>query len=248
MSELMPEKPNALITGGTKGIGRAVAMKLASAGYHVLANYHSDDVAAQETAEIIQKQGGSCELLKFDVGNPEEVAKSLAPILEKNERAIDVLVNNAGVTADTAMVWMTEKNWKEVLSTNLYSFFYVTKPVVKRMVLQRKGRIVSIASIAGQTGSRGQVNYSASKGGIIAASKSLAVEVAARNITVNVVAPGFIDTEMLKGLSLEKILPYIPMKRLGRPEEVASAVLFLISPESSYITGQVLAINGGMYT
>ena len=243
----MSEKPNALITGASRGIGKAISIQMAEAGYHVILNYYANDQAAHDTLATIEQNGGSGELVKFDVSNRSAVQAALLPIFEAANRPIDVLVNNAGVIADSALVWMSESDWQRVIATNLDAFFYVTKIIVKRMIVQRRGRIISIASLAGQAGSRGQVNYSAAKAGVIAASKSLALEVATRGITVNVVSPGFIDTEMTADLPRKQILAHIPMRRFGRPEEVAAAVLFLAAPDSAYITGQVLAINGGMY-
>ncbi|WP_372365838.1 3-oxoacyl-ACP reductase FabG [Candidatus Uabimicrobium sp. HlEnr_7] len=243
----MEDKKNALVTGGSKGIGRAISVDLAQAGYHVMINYHSDDKAANLTKELIETQGGSASLLKFDVANPTEVDKNLLPLFEEKKQSIEVLVNNAGIIRDNSIVWMSKENWSDVISTNLDAFFYVTKIISKRMVKQRYGRIISIASTSGQAGMRGQVNYSASKGGIIAATKSLAIELASRKITANVVAPGFIGTEMVAHVDQEKVLPHIPMKRIGSPEEVAAVVGFLASSKSSYITGQVIAVNGGMY-
>lgn len=243
----MEEKKNALITGGSKGIGRAISIELATNGYHVMINYHSDDDAANTTKEMIEEQGGSASLLKFDVANFAEVQQHLLPIFEEQKQGIEVLINNAGIIRDNSIVWMSKDNWDDVIRTNLDAFFYVTKIISKRMVKQKYGRIISIASTSGQAGMRGQVNYSASKGGIIAATKSLAIELASRKITANVVAPGFIDTEMVQHVDQEKVLPHIPMKRIGTPEEVAAVVGFLASAKSSYITGQVIAVNGGMY-
>ena len=243
----MEEKKNALITGGSKGIGRAISIELATSGYHVMINYHSDDDAANTTKEMIEKQGGSASLLKFDVANFDEVQQHLQPIFEEQKQRVEVLVNNAGIIRDNSIVWMSKDNWDDVIRTNLDAFFYVTKIISKRMVKQKYGRIISIASTSGQAGMRGQVNYSASKGGIIAATKSLAIELASRKITANVVAPGFIDTEMVQHVDQEKVLPHIPMKRIGTPQEVAAVVGFLASAKSSYITGQVIAVNGGMY-
>lgn len=243
----MDEKMNALVTGGSKGIGRAISTELAQAGYHIMLNYHSDDDAATKTKEMIEELGGSVTLLKFDVADFDQVEQHLLPIFEEQKQNIEVLVNNAGIIRDNAIVWMSKENWDDVLGTNLNAFFYVTKIVSKRMVRQKRGRIISIASTSGQSGMRGQVNYSASKGGIIAATKSLAIELASRKITANVVAPGFIDTEMVEHVNKDMVLPHIPMKRMGTPEEVAAVVGFLASEKSSYITGQVIAVNGGMY-
>lgn len=243
----MPKK-NILITGATKGIGRAISLKFAqNEEYHLILNYHKDDKAAKKLETEIIESGGSCELLKFDVSKAEEV-NLLSDMFIEKERPIYALINNAGIRADTALVWMTNENWKDVLSVNLDSFYHVTKIIIKRMILQKEGRIISIASTAGETGVKGQCNYAASKAGLIGASKSLAMEVAKRKITVNVVSPGFIETEMLEGLNLKEIKKQIPMQRLGKPEEVASVVYFLASPESSYITGQVISVNGGIYT
>ena len=243
----MDEKKNALVTGGSKGIGRAISVELAQAGYHVMINYHSDDEAANATKNIIEEQGGTATLLKFDVADFDQVQQHLLPIFVEQKQGIEVLVNNAGIIRDNSIVWMSRENWDDVIRTNLDAFFYVTKIISKRMVKQKYGRIISIASTSGQSGMRGQVNYSASKGGIIAATKSLAIELASRKITANVVAPGFVDTEMVQHVDQEKVIPFIPMKRIGTPEEVAAVVGFLASAKSSYITGQVIAVNGGMY-
>lgn len=243
----MSDKPNALITGASKGIGRAISLELAKSGYHIMLNYHSNDEAAKETQDAIEKIGGSSSLLKFDVGQVEEVNKHLLPLFEEEKQEIDVFVHNAGIAIDNALVWMSKEDWNKVIATNLDSFYYVSKIIAKRMIRQRRGRIIAISSVSGQTGMRGQMNYSASKAGLIAASKSLAIEVASRKITVNVVSPGFIDTEMVEHIDKDKVLPLIPMKRVGQPEEIAAVVDFLASSKSSYITGQVIGVNGGMY-
>jgi 3-oxoacyl-[acyl-carrier protein] reductase len=237
----------ALVTGASRGIGRAIALALAQAGCFILLNYRSRHADAESTLAELQRGGGCGELCPFDVADAGSSEKAVAAILEKHQR-IDVLVNNAGVREDALMVFMQAEQWSKIINTNLNSFFNVTQPVVKQMALNRWGRIVSIASTAGQTGVEGQANYSAAKAGLIGASRSLAREVAKRGVTVNVVAPGFIETDMVAGLPREAILAQIPAARLGKPEEVAAAVAFLCSDAAGYITGAVLNVNGGVYT
>jgi 3-oxoacyl-[acyl-carrier protein] reductase len=241
------DKRVALVTGASRGIGRAVASALAASGYYVLINFRRRLPEAEEALRLIQVKGGTGELCPFDVANTQTSEQAIAAVLEKHKR-IDVLVNNAGVRHDSLLVFMTPEQWSDVIATNLNSFFNVTKPVSKAMAMQRRGRIVSIASTAGQTGVEGQTNYSAAKAGLIGASKALAREVAKRGVTVNVLAPGFIETEMTEGLPREQVMAQIPAGRLGKPEEVAAAAVFLCSDSASYITGAVLNINGGVYT
>ena len=241
------EKRIALVTGASRGIGRAVAAALAATGCHVLINYRSRQPDAKETLALIERAGGSGELCPFDVADAAASAQAIARVLQSHQR-IDVLVNNAGIRHDALMVFMSAEQWSQVIATNLNSFFNVTQPIVKSMALQRRGRIVTIASTAGQTGVEGQTNYAAAKAGVIGASKALAREVAKRGVTVNVLAPGFIETEMTTGLPREALLAQIPAGRFGRPEDVAAAAVFLCSDAASYITGAVLNVNGGVYT
>lgn len=241
------DKRVALVTGASRGIGRAVATALAAAGHHVLLNFRRGQSGAEETQTQIQRAGGSAELCPFDVADTTASEQAITAVLQKHKR-IDVLVNNAGIRKDSLLVFMTPEQWMEVIATNLNSFFNVTKPVAKAMAMQRRGRIVSVASTAGQTGVEGQTNYSAAKAGLIGASKALAREVAKRGVTVNVLAPGFIETDMTEGLPREQILAQIPAGRLGKPDEVAAAAVFLCSDSAAYITGAVLSINGGVYT
>ena len=241
------DKRIALVTGASRGIGRAVAVALAADGCHVLINFRSRQPAAEETLALIQRAGGTGELSPFDVADATASEQAIAKILQTHQR-IDVLVNNAGIRHDSLLVFMQPEQWAQVLATNLNSFFNVTKPVAKQMALQRRGRIVSIASTAGQTGVAGQTNYAAAKAGVIGASKALACEVAKRGVTVNVLAPGFIETEMTKDMPRDQMLAQIPAGRLGKPEEVAAAAVFLCSEIAGYITGAVLNINGGIYT
>ena len=235
----------ALVTGASKGIGSSIALALAQDGFHIWLNYRKDHKAASEVAGMVEVTGMKCRLLPFDVSNPEAVQTILAPLLEKEIPY--VLVNNAGLNKDALMVWMTQEEWNDVLSVTLDGFFLVTKTLLNSMLRKRQGRIINIVSTSGQSGLPGQVNYSAAKAGLIGAAKSLAQEVAKRNILVNAVSPGFIETEMTKDIPKEKILPMIPLGRLGRPEEVAGIISFLCSERASYITGQVISVNGGTY-
>lgn len=239
----------ALVTGGSRGIGRAVSLRLAKAGYTVIINYQSNEQAAQETLQAIQSQGGQAELLRFDVCNPESVQSALESWQSSHpEDYIDVLVNNAGIRRDNLLVWMEPDDFEAVLRTNLFSFYHVTRPLLTPMIRHKHGRIINIASLSGITGLPGQCNYAAAKGGLIAATKSLAKEVAKKNVTVNAVAPGFIKTDMTDGLEEAELKKTVPMNRFGSAEEVAALVAFLASDDASYITGECISINGGLYT
>jgi 3-oxoacyl-[acyl-carrier protein] reductase len=247
-SELKGVKDNqvALVTGGSRGIGRAIALELSSAGYETIITYKSNDVSAEETLEVIRSKGGMGEKVRFDVTDSRETERQMDDILARHKN-IRVLVNNAGITADGLFMTMREENWDRVIQTTLKGFYNVTKPVIRRMARNHRGCVVSISSISALVGNKGQANYAAAKAGLIAASRSLASEVARLGIRVNVVAPGLIDTEMIKGVPLQKIKEIIPMARIGRPEEVAKVVRFLCSDDASYITGQVISVNGGMF-
>ena len=242
----MNEEHVALVTGGSRGIGRAIAVELSEAGYKVIITYKSNDRAADETVEIIRSKGGSGEKVRFDVADSKETMKHMDEIILQY-KDIRVLVNNAGVTADGLFIMMSEEDWDRVIQTTLKGFYNVTKPVIKRMVRNHRGSVVSISSVAALIGNRGQANYAAAKSGLIAASRSLASEVARLGVRVNVVAPGLIDTEMIQGAPVDKIKEIIPMARIGKPEEVAKVVRFLCSDDASYITGQVISVNGGMF-
>lgn len=241
------DKKIALITGASRGIGRAIALALAAAGHHALLNFRSRAVEAAETLALIQKSGGSGELCPFDVADASACEQAVAQIFKTHPR-IDILINNAGVRRDALLIFMKPEQWANVIATNLNSFFNLTQPIVKQMALNRWGRVVTIASTSGQTGVEGQANYAAAKAGVIGASKSLAREVAKRGITVNVVAPGFIATEMLAEAQRAQFLAQIPAGRFGQPEEVAAAAAFLCSDSAAYITGAVINVNGGVYT
>jgi 3-oxoacyl-[acyl-carrier protein] reductase len=239
----------ALVTGGSRGIGRAVCLKLAEQGYRILINYKSNDTEALKTLELVREKGSDGELMKFDVSDKKAVDETLGTWLESNkEKVVEVLVNNAGIRQDSLMIWMTDEQWKNVLGSSLDGFYYVTRQVINGMLTKRYGRIVNIVSLSGLKGMPGQTNYSAAKAGVIGATKALAQEVARRGVTVNAVAPGFIRTDMTQDLKEADLKSLIPMQRFGEPEEVADAVIFLASSKASYITGNVLSINGGLYS
>jgi 3-oxoacyl-[acyl-carrier protein] reductase len=239
----------ALVTGGSRGIGRAVCYKVAEMGYYVLVNYKANEQEARKTLAQIKENGGNGELLKFDVGNKDEISQTLNNWIETNpDKYIEVLVNNAGIKDDVLMMWMKDEQWDNVLQTSLGGFFYVTRLILNGMLMKKYGRIINVVSLSGLKGLPGQVNYSAAKAGVIGATKALAQEVARMGITVNAVAPGFIATDMTADLDEKELRLMIPVKRFGKPEEVAHAVGFLASAEAGYITGEVLSINGGLYT
>jgi 3-oxoacyl-[acyl-carrier protein] reductase len=231
-------------------LGRAVCLKLAVQGWPVVINYQSNAAAAEETKRLIEEQGGQAELLRFDVSKKEEVEAALDQWEASHEADyIAVLVNNAGIRRDNVMFMMGDEEWHSVLDTSLNGFFYITRRLLKHMMPRRRGgRIVNMASLSGLKGMAGQTNYSAAKAALIGATKALAQEVAARGVTVNAVAPGFIDTDMTKDLPQDELKQMIPVGRFGRPEEVAAAVAFLVSEEAAYITGEVISVNGGLYT
>jgi len=237
----------ALVTGASRGIGRAIATRLAAAGAHVVAAARGEN--AKGTADAIREAGGSAESIGLDVTDAAGVDAAVAGIMAGKGR-IDILVNNAGITRDTLMLRMKRDDWDAVLQTNLTAAFTSVQAVLKPMIKQRSGRIINITSVVGQSGNAGQANYAASKAGLIGFTKALALEVASRNVTVNAVAPGLIDTDMTRAIAAgahEEWAARIPLKRLGTPDDVANAVVFLASDEAAYITGHVLAVNGGMY-
>ncbi len=239
----------ALITGGSGGIGSAICIKLAQMGYKVLVHYNSNKTAAKEVLQNIRNENGDGEIMGFDVTDFGAVKQVLNDWKANHEEDyIAVLVNNAGTTKDALMFWMEEEDWSQVIDTNLNSFFYVTSQLVKDMVIQKFGRIVNVVSLSGQKGLPGQSNYAAAKAGVIGATKSLAQEVGRKNVTVNAVSPGFIRTAMTKDLDEKHLKKMIPANRFGTPEEVAATVGFLASEGASYITGEVISVNGGLYT
>lgn len=247
MSELLHKY--ALVTGGSRGLGRAICMKLAEMGYSVLVNYQGNTAAAEETKQLVEQAGGEAELLRFDVGDKEQIDAALSQweAVHKGEY-IEVLVNNAGIRRDNVMMLMPEEDWHAVLNTTLNGFYYITSRLVQKMCRKRNGRIINMSSVSGIKGLPGQTNYSAAKAAIIGATKALAQEVAPRGVTVNAIAPGFIATDMTKELNEEELKQAIPMGRFGRPEEVAATVGFLVSEGAAYITGSVISVNGGLYT
>jgi 3-oxoacyl-[acyl-carrier protein] reductase len=239
----------ALVTGGSRGIGKAICKKLAAEGCHVIINYKSNTEEAQNTLNEVIAAGGTGELLPFNCGDKNDIETTLSRWQKENpDRFIEILVNNAGIRRDNVMVMMSDEEWYEVINIHLNGFFHVTRAVSKNMVSKRRGRIVNVVSLSGVQGMQGQTNYSAAKAGVIGATKALAREVGRRNITVNAVAPGFIKTDMTEDIDESQYKAIIPAGRFGTPEEVAAAVCFLTSAEASYITGEVIHVNGGLYT
>lgn len=239
----------ALVTGGSRGIGKAICIELAANGFYVLINYRSNTQEAKDTLNEILDNGGQGELLQFDVANCEDVRLKMEEWKVANpDKTISVLVNNAGISDDNLMVFMSDNQWNSVIRTNLDSFFYVTQQVLTNMIVSKWGRIVNVVSLSGQKGMPGQTNYSAAKAGIIGATKSLAMEIGKKRITVNAVAPGFIKTDMTMGLDETELKKLVPLNRFGTAQEVAFAVAFLVSEKASYITGETISVNGGMYS
>ncbi|MGY5847254.1 3-oxoacyl-ACP reductase FabG [Salegentibacter sp. HM20] len=240
----------ALVTGASRGIGKAIALKLAKElQYNILLNYNSNTTAAEETKHLIEQEGVQCVLLQFDVANTEAAEIALENFSKTHPEAeIQVIVNNAGITRDGLFMWMKPEDWQQVINTNLNGFYNVTKPLLKEMLGRRYGRIINIVSLSGLKGNAGQVNYSAAKGAVVAATKALAQEIGKRKVTVNAVAPGFITSDMTSGFDEKELKKLIPLNRFGNPEEVADLVSFLASDKASYITGEVININGGLYT
>jgi 3-oxoacyl-[acyl-carrier protein] reductase len=241
----MTEKKLAIITGAGRGIGRATALEMAGAGYFVIINYKSNAEAAAQTLNLVRAAGGDGEILQFDVTDSAAVKDNIAGIVERHGR-INVLVNNAGISADGLFLLLGEDEWDNVINTTLKGFYNMTKPVLREMIKNKEGSIVSVSSVSALMPNRGQANYAAAKAGIIGASRSLAAEVARFGVRVNVVAPGLIETDMIKDAPIAEIKKAIPMARLGQPQEVARVIRFLCSDDASYITGQTISINGGM--
>ncbi|MGB4844192.1 MAG: 3-oxoacyl-ACP reductase FabG [Ferruginibacter sp.] len=239
----------ALVTGGSRGIGRAVCIKMAEMGYNVLINYKTNEEEAKNTLAMVKEKGTDGEIIQFDVSDKEAIKSKLGGWMEANEdKVIEVLVNNAGIREDGLMMWMKDEHWESVMKTNLDSFFYVTRLVVNSMLMKKYGRIINMVSLSGLKGLPGQTNYSAAKAGVIGATKALAQEIGRKGITVNAVAPGFIKTDMTEELNEAELKNLVPLKRFGLPEEVAHTVAFLASKEAAYITGEVISVNGGLYS
>ncbi len=239
----------ALVTGGSRGIGRAVCIKMADMGYHVLINYKSNKDEANQTLALVKEKGLDGEIIQFDVSDREQVQTVLGGWMESNkDKIIEVLVNNAGIREDALMMWMKDEQWDSVIDTSLGGFFYVTRLVINSMLMEKYGRVINIVSLSGLKGMPGQTNYSAAKAGVIGATKALAQEIGRRGVTVNAVAPGFIKTDMTEELNENELKAMIPLKRFGLPEEVAHAVGFLASREAAYITAEVISVNGGLYS
>jgi 3-oxoacyl-[acyl-carrier protein] reductase len=239
----------ALVTGGSRGIGRAVCVKLVNLGLHILINYKSNEKEATETLALVKQAGGDGTLIQFDVSNPAQVEKAVDNwSIDHKDEYIEVLVNNAGIRKDVLLMWMEDEQWHDVINTNLHGFFYLTRALIKNMLVNKYGRVVNIVSLSGLKGLPGQVNYSAAKAAVIGATKALAQEVGKKNVTVNAVAPGFIKSDMTRELDENALKSLIPLNRFGHPEEVAELVCFLASEKASYITGEVISVNGGLYT
>jgi 3-oxoacyl-[acyl-carrier protein] reductase len=240
----------ALVTGGSRGIGSEICKKLAvDSDYHILINYQSNKDAAEQTLQEVKKLGATAEIIQFNVANAEEVKTVLTNWQEANPNAIvEAIVNNAGVTRDGLFMWMSSEDWNTVINTSLNGFFNVTNFFIQKMLRNKYGRIVNMVSVSGVKGTAGQTNYSAAKGAVVAATKALAQEVAKRNITVNAVAPGFIRTDMTSQLDEKELIKMVPVNRFGEAEEVADLVSFLVSKKASYITGEIININGGIYS
>ncbi len=242
-------KKYALVTGASRGLGRAVALQLASQGYPVIINYQSRTEAAQSVADEITAAGGEAELIKCDVSDPKAIEAAVEDWENRHpDDYVDVLVNNAGIRQDALMIFMQNEQWHNVLDVTLNGFFYLTRRLLKNMMTKRHGRVINMASLSGIKGLPGQVNYSAAKAALIGATKALAQEVAPRRVTVNAVAPGFIETDMTSELPVNELKKMVPVGRFGKPEEVAALVGFLASDSAAYITGEVISINGGLYT
>lgn len=244
MTENLNKKP-AIVTGASKGIGRAISVELARSGFYPIINYRSDEAGAMQTLKMVTELGVGGEIVAFDVTDFDAVQSAVGRIIA-DHGTIDALVNNAGITADELFVMMSRKKWHSVIDTSLNGFFNITRPVLEKMVVQKKGAVVSIASVSALMVNRGQANYAAAKAGLIAATRTVAAEVGRLGVRVNVVAPGLVDTEMIKDFPLKNIKSLIPMARIGQPQEIARVVRFLCSDDASYITGQVIAVNGGM--
>ncbi|MGQ0829008.1 MAG: 3-oxoacyl-ACP reductase FabG [Bacteroidota bacterium] len=239
----------ALVTGGSRGIGRAICVKLAEMGYYVLINYTSKKEEAESTLKLIREKGSDGEIMKFNVADQAEVEGTLGAWIDRNpDKIVEVLINNAGIRKDQLLMWMSNEEWNTVLGIGLGGFFNVTRLIIKGMLVKKYGRVVNVVSLSGLKGLPGQTNYSAAKAGVIGATKALSQEVGRRGITVNAVAPGFIKTDMTEGINEKDFKQLIPLNRFGTADEVADAVCFLASDKASYITGQVLSINGGLYS
>ena len=239
----------ALVTGGSRGIGRAICIKLAELGHYIIINYNANKEEAEITLKMVREKGGNGEIMKFNVADQGEVENSIGVWIDKNpDKTIEILINNAGIRKDQLLMWMSNDEWNQVINTGLGGFFNVTRLIIKNMLIKKSGRIVNVVSLSGLKGLPGQTNYAAAKAGIIGATKALAQEVGRRGITANCVAPGFIKTDMTAGIDEKDFKQLIPMNRFGTADEVADAVCFLASDKASYITGQVLSINGGLYS
>lgn len=238
-----------MVTGGSGDIGKAICLKLAASGFHVMIHYYSNAASAEITLRQIEGSGGSAEIVQFDVSDKNQIRDFYRSWKESSpDKFVSVLINNAGINADNLMIFMEDNQWEKVIETNLNSFFYLTKALLTDMVLNKYGRIINVVSLSGQKGLPGQTNYSAAKAGVIGATKSLAQEVGKKNITVNAVSPGYIRTEMTKDLDEDQLKKLVPLNRFGTPEEVANVVDFLASDKASYISGAIIPVNGGLYT